>query len=112
MTTIPTQGSPRTPPAESVEQRFRRLEAEWVADTYVLSSYPRIVGHPAFRAIIGLGDEVVPFLLQDLQERPRLWVWALPEITGEDPVAPEDAGNIERRSETWLRWGREKGYRW
>jgi hypothetical protein len=110
--TTPTQSPSETLPPQSVEQRFRELEAAWLADTYVLSSYTRIVGHPAFRAIVGLGEAVVPFMLTDLEKRPRLWVWALPEITGEDPVAAEDAGNIERMSETWLRWGREKGYRW
>jgi hypothetical protein len=99
-------------PTGSVEQRFRQLEAAWLADTAVLSSYTRIVGHPAFRAIVELGEAVVPLMLGDLEKRPRLWVWALPEITGVDPVAPEDAGNIERMSQAWLRWGREKGYRW
>jgi hypothetical protein len=97
---------------ETVEQRFRRLEAVWVADTAVLSSYTRIVGHPAFREIIGLGEAVVALMLHDLEERPRLWVWALPEITGADPVAAADAGDIARMSAAWLRWGREKGYRW
>src|SRR5947209_301908 len=106
--TIPTH----TPPAVSVEQRFRELEAAWLADTYVLSSHTRIVSHPAFRAIVGLGEAVVPLMLADLEQRPRLWVWALPEITGADPVAPEDAGKIDRMSEAWLRWGHEKGHRW
>jgi hypothetical protein len=97
---------------ETVEQRFRRLEAAWRADTAVLSSYTRIVGHPAFREIVRMGEDVVPFMLRDLEERPRLWVWALPEITGADPVPPEDSGNIAKMSEAWRRWGREKGYRW
>jgi hypothetical protein len=36
-------------------------------------------------------------------------VWALPDITGENPVAPSDAGNIRKMSEAWLTWGRDKG---
>lgn len=109
MATLSTSSPPNVPSPEAVEQRFRRLEADWLADTAVLSSYPQIVRHPAYREIISLGVAVVPLMLRDLQERPRLWVWALPEITGEDPVPPEDAGNITRMSEAWLRWGREKG---
>jgi hypothetical protein len=112
MATVPVQNSPNAPPLETIEQHFRRLEAAWLADTFVLSSYTKIVGHPAFREIIGLGEAVVPLLLRDLEKRPRLWVWALPEITGVDPVPPEDAGNIGQMSAAWLRWGREKGYRW
>jgi len=112
MATVPVQNAPATAPAETVEQRFRRLEAAWLADTYVLSSYTRIVGHPAFRELIGLGYAVVPMMLSDLEKRLRLWVWALPEITGVDPVQPEDAGNITRMSEAWLRWGQENGSGW
>ncbi len=97
---------------ETLEERFRRLEAKWTAETGFLSSFSDIVEHPAFREIIRMGDAVVPFLLRDLEERPRLWVWALPAITGENPVPPGDGGNIARMSEAWLRWGKAKGYRW
>src|SRR5438105_3575141 len=69
MTTTPSQGPLETIPARSVEQRFRELEAAWLADTYVLSSGTRIIGHPAFRAIVGLGEAVVPFMLADLEKR-------------------------------------------
>ena len=99
-------------PAETVEERFRRLEATWMAEVGHLSSYTALVSHPAFREIVSLGEAVVPLMLRDLAERPRLWVWALPEITGADPVAPGDGGKIAKMSEAWLRWGREHGYQW
>ena len=51
-------------------------------------------------------------MLRDLEERPRLWVWALPEITRADPVATGDGGKIAKMSKAWLRWGREHGYQW
>ena len=112
---MPSLPKSRTPPSaspESVEQRFRQLEAIWTAETGYLSSYTDIVEHPALREIIGLGQAVVPLMLRDLEERPRLWVWALPTITGTDPVPPEDAGNIARMSAAWLQWGRANGYQW
>jgi hypothetical protein len=112
MTSAVAQNTPERATVETIEQKFRRLEAAWLADTYVLSSYTQIVGHPAFREIAGLGEAVVPLMLRDLAERLRLWVWALPDITGADPVAPEDAGNITRMSEAWLRWGSDNGYKW
>jgi hypothetical protein len=77
-----------------------------------LSSYSAIVNHPVFREIVALGEAVVPLMLRDLEEGPRLWVWALPEITGADPVSPGDGGNIAKMSEAWLSWGREHGYQW
>src|SRR5271157_3171886 len=99
MASSPVKQTAPTPPSETVEQRFRRLEATWTAETGYLSSYTDIVEHPAFREIIRLGEGVVPFMLRDLEERPRLWVWALPEVTGANPVPPEAGGNIAKRSE-------------
>src|ERR1700675_1316341 len=108
MATVPKTQSPVSAKAETVEDRLRRLEATWTAETGYLSSYTDIVEHPAFREIIRLGEAVVPFMLRDLEERPRLWVWALPEITGAAPVPPGEGGNIAKMSEAWLRWGRAK----
>jgi hypothetical protein len=112
MSTVPAKPASPTPSAQTVEERFRRLEAIWTAETGYLSSYTDIVEHPAFREIIRLGKGVVPLMLRDLEERPRLWVWALPEITGADPVPPNEAGDIAKMSAAWLHWGRANGYRW
>src|SRR5437588_440948 len=106
MATIPISQPLATTPPEPIENRFRRLEAIWNAETGYLSSPTDIVENAAFQEIIGLGDAVVPLMLHDLEERPQLWVWALPAITGANPVQPEDAGNIAKMSEAWLRWGR------
>ena len=35
---------------------------------------------------------------------------ALVAITGEQPVPPQHAGNIEAMRQDWLQWGREHGY--
>ena len=59
-----------------------------------------------------MGEAVVPLMLRDLEQQPRLWVWALPDITGANPVADADAGNIRKMSEAWLRWGKEHGSQW
>jgi len=112
MASVPLNQLSATSPTETIEQRFRRLEAAWISETGHLSSHEAIVNHPAFREIISMRDAVIPFMLQDLAERPRLWVWALPEITRADPVSPGDGGKVAKMSEAWLRWGREHGYQW
>lgn len=99
-----------TASAETVERQFRRLEARWVAEVGHISSARALTEHPAFREIVRLGVPVVPLMLRDLAVQPRLWVWALPEITGVDPVSPSDLGNIARMSDAWLTWGRANGY--
>lgn len=95
---------------ETLDQRFRRLEAEWKAETSHLSSNAAIVNHPAFREIVMMGEAVVPLMLRDLSEHASLWVWALPELTGENPVEGSETGKIARMSEAWVRWGRQQGY--
>jgi hypothetical protein len=112
MATVPVKGNEAPQLAESVEERLRRLEATWVGEVGHLSSSTAKMKHPAFQEILGMGPVVVPLMLRDLAKEPRLWVWALPKITGADPVPEADRGNIARMSEAWLRWGRENGYQW
>src|SRR5437879_868969 len=111
MSTLPAKQPLDTTATETPEERFRRLEAIWLAEVGYSSSSTVLRSHPAFQEIIGLGVAVVPLMLRDLGERPRLWVWALPRITGADPVPAADRGNIAKMSEAWLRWGQEHGYR-
>ena len=94
----------------ALERRFRALEAQWQDDVGMLSSSTEIINHRAFQAIIALGPAVVPFMLRDLAQRPRLWVWALPRITGENPIPDDVGGDVGRMSELWLRWGRARGW--
>jgi hypothetical protein len=112
MSTVPIEPTAAAPPTETVESRFRRLEATWLAEVGYSSSSTVLRNHPAFQELIRMGEAVVPLMLRDLEERPRLWVWALPRITGADPVPASERGNIAKMSDAWLRWGREHGYRW
>lgn len=66
--------------------------------------------HPAFRQIIDLGPAVIPLMLRELSRVPSLGVWALPAITGADPVPPSDRGHLAAMTEAWLRRARENGY--
>ena len=68
-----------------------------------------MVAHPAYQAIIGLGWPAVPLLLRDLEREPVHWFEVLQAITGEDPVAREQWGNIPAMAAAWLAWGRQHG---
>jgi len=112
MATVPVKNAPTDETKETIEQRFRRLEAAWEADTMYLSDTQKIIDHPAFQEIIGMGEAVIPFMLHDLEKEPGQWVWALPRITGVNPVSRDDAGQMRKMSEAWLKWAREQGYQW
>jgi hypothetical protein len=101
---------PAAHPAERVEQKFQRLAAVWRAETGHLSSTTKMFNHPAYQEIIGLGPAVVPSLLRDLQQEPEHWFAALRAITGAQPVAPEDRGQIDKMADAWLHCATEHGY--
>jgi hypothetical protein len=106
MSTVPIKS------AESIEQRFQRLAANWLAETAYVSSSSDLVAHPAFQEIVGMGPAVIPLLLRELEKGTGHWHRALRRITGVDPVPPADRGNIDKASEAWLRWGKEQGHKW
>jgi hypothetical protein len=111
-----TRVSQPTPAAvlsdDELRRRFDLLADDWERAVAYLSDSTLREAHPAYRAIVALGPAVVPLLLADLERTHRHWFAALAELTGANPVAPEDAGRIRRMAEAWVRWGRENGYAW
>ncbi|MCP4251408.1 MAG: hypothetical protein GY778_30600 [bacterium] len=102
--------APASRQLESAREQIDRLAAEWKAATMFVSSTTQMCTHPAYQRIIGMGPEAIPLLLERLDQKPDHWFWALHAITGVNPTGPADAGDIERMSDAWLRWGREHGY--
>jgi hypothetical protein len=84
---------------------FRHLNSWWKRDTELQSSPSRIAMHPGYQRIIGMGRDVLPLILRDLETTQAPWFWALRAITGEDPVSAEDRGYIDRMTRAWIRWG-------
>lgn len=93
-----------------ISTKFVSLVQRWKAETMNLSSLNEIVLHKDYQRIIGLGPDVIPFILQELADNGGLWFWALKCLTGEDPVPEEDLGRTKKMAAAWLAWGAEKGY--
>src|SRR6266487_1482402 len=92
----------------ALEIKFQTLARQWKEACALLSSTSAMIAHPAYQAIIDLGHPVVPLLLHELEQEPVHWFEALKAITGEDPVAPKDWGNIPAMASAWLAWGRQR----
>lgn len=97
-------------PPKRLGALFAELTAEWRQDTRFLSSTSAIATHPAYQRIIGLGPQVIPLILSDLQRAPGHWFWALTALTGENPVDPADQGRIGAMTAAWLKWGTDNGW--
>jgi type I restriction enzyme M protein len=90
-----------------VAHEFNAHAEKWRRETQHMSSVTKMIAHPSYRRIIGMGRGAVRFLLKELSERRDHWLVALNSITGEDPAPPEST--FEEATDAWLRWGREKG---
>jgi hypothetical protein len=95
---------------QALEQQVRDLLARWREETAHQSSSSQLTAHPAYAALIALGEPAVPFLLRDLaQTYDGHLSKALTAITGAKPMPPEHRGQIRQVAEDWLRWARENG---
>lgn len=94
-------------PPVDIKAEFKRLKARWKDETRFLS-----VGtfdHPDYKAIVKLGEPVVPYLLRDLEGgQPEHWFAALRIITGANPVPDEHCGRVVLMAKDWLDWAKGK----
>ncbi len=100
----------RHDPEPDLQQRFARLVAEWKSGRGHSSLSSEMVTHPAYLQIIGMGKSAIPLLLNEMNERPDHWDWALRAITGTDPVPQEAWGKLRQIAAAWLAWGAREGY--
>ncbi len=106
-----TKQQPEEVPRErTIKEKFDRLAKEWKEQRGPHSSSAKLAMHPAYQKIIGMGPEVVPLILRELQTDLDSWFWALCAITDADPVKDEDRGNGKAMAKAWLEWGRLQGY--
>jgi len=90
---------------------FNLLVKEWRDATAHLSNIKIKSLHPAYQQIIAAGQDVIPFILNDLKENgPDDWFFALTKITGENPLNPHTAGIMRSMTDAWLQWGIKRGY--
>jgi hypothetical protein len=104
------ESSIATQPQSATQLRFDELAKRWREETRSVSSTTERAMNSAYQDIIGMGKPAIPLILHELATNGGHWFWALRHITHENPVSPQDAGNIPKIREAWLRWGREHHY--
>ena len=91
------------------EELLRSLVSEWALGVGPTSSSTEITAQPAFRRIVAMGREAIPFLLREVKREPSLLMLALYEITGEKPVPARSRGKINEMAKAWVTWGKKNG---
>ena len=90
--------------AKAVADRFRLLTTRWHVETKYVSSINEACTHPAYQAVVGMGQAAVPLIIASLRREPDWWFWALKAITGDDPVFPDARGDLHAMTAAWLDW--------
>jgi len=90
--------------SNQLEAEFGRLAKQWKEETAGYALNLRRYAHPAYQAILSLGNRVVPLILKEVQARPDRWFEALRVLTKENPA--EQAESFEAATKAWLDWGR------
>ncbi len=91
-----------------LESRFAQLVTRWKKERGHESSIERMAMNEAYQQIIGLGPQVVPLLLREMELRPSHWDWALRAITGKNPVPAAFRGRIKEMARIWVEWGKKR----
>lgn len=78
-----------------------------------MSSITEMTVCPAYLGIIGMGQDAVPLLIEQIRtegDDPDQWFVALRIITGADPVDDENRGDSVKMAQAWLEWAERSGY--
>jgi hypothetical protein len=105
--------TPSMPPRSAkydVRERFLHLAAQWKEKSRYLSNTAQMAMLKPYQQIIGMGERVIPMILEELRREPDHWFWALEAITQENPVPPEAAGKVPLMAQAWVEWGKREGY--
>lgn len=94
-----------------LEAMFEELAARWHDETGGHSVMARIVNHPVYLQIIGLGPRAIPLILEDLRQNGGWWFTALRALTRQDPCNACSATDHAEQRTAWLLWGETNGFK-
>ena len=91
---------------EQLKNRFLDLKRRWKSATILSSNSDEIINNPNYIQIINLGNDIIPFILEDLEVTNDHWFVALNKLTNINPISPNHFGNVIQMKNDWLTWAR------
>jgi hypothetical protein len=88
-------------------KKFDLYSGIWKTETMFSSNSSEITNNSAYRSIIGLGKDIIPFIIEDLKQSENHWFYALELLTGENPIKSEHRGIINLMKSDWLNWAKK-----
>ncbi len=94
---------------QELQIKFDRLVREWREERGFSSSQNEIYSCRAHMAILAMGNDAVPLIMEQIQKGVLdHWFSALELITSAQPVQHEDRGNYKKMAQAWLKWWENK----
>lgn len=89
---------------KQLSEKFDLYSGIWKTETMFSSNSSEITNNSDYRSIIGLGKDIIPFIIEDLKQSENHWFNALELLTGENPIKSEHRGIINLMKSDWLNW--------
>ena len=89
---------------KQLSEKFDLYSGIWKTETMFSSNSSEITNNSAYRSIIGLGKDIIPFIIEDFKQSENHWFNALELLTGENPIKSEHRGIINLMKSDWLNW--------
>lgn len=85
--------------------RFHDLLRRRRAETYFASLMREKIENRNFQRIVNeLGEQAIPWIIDEIRKTPDFLVHTLYFITKENPVPPAAQGRIQETANAWLSW--------
>jgi hypothetical protein len=88
----------------NLKNTFRKYYTDWVEETQFTSSNQAMFENNNYQAIIKMGLVAVPYIIEQLREKPDHLFWALERITGDYPLKPDHVGHLYEMAADWIEW--------
>jgi len=92
---------------QQLKKRFDFFKEVWKSETLFSSSISEIINNTAYRSIIGLGQGVIPFIIEDLTLNDNHWFYALEALTGNNPIKESHKGFVPLMKNDWIEWAEQ-----
>jgi hypothetical protein len=96
-------------PVSDLGRQFEIFAAELSDAAGVVSSTRRLMRHPAYLAILALGERAIPLILKRIEagDDQPVWLRLLGSFTSFQPGAGQET--IADAAAAWVRWGKVRG---
>ncbi|MEZ4885733.1 MAG: hypothetical protein R3E32_13450 [Chitinophagales bacterium] len=88
------------------ELKFQLLAQKWKEESKFFSFTKDIVQTESYQAILKMGNTAIPFILKELEKKPKHWFYALKHLTKENPIQESSKGNLQLMTKDWMQWGK------